>query len=64
MHFRGKGFEYRAIYPTGEKEDLLAVPHYDFNWQLTYELAQPKLLPSGDGDRLHRALRQLAQQPF
>ena len=23
------------------------MPHYDFNWQLTYELAQPKLLPKG-----------------
>ena len=47
MHFRGKSFEYRVTYPTGEKETLLAVPHYDFNWQLTYELAQPKLLPAG-----------------
>jgi hypothetical protein len=47
MHFRGKSFEYRVTYPTGEKETLLAVPHYDFNWQLTYELAQPKLLPKG-----------------
>lgn len=47
MHYRGKDFEYRVIYPTGEKETLLSVPKYDFNWQLTYELAQPKLLPKG-----------------
>jgi hypothetical protein len=47
MHFRGKSFEYRVTYPSGEKETLLDVPHYDFNWQLTYELAQPKLLPKG-----------------
>jgi len=47
MHFRGKSFEYRVTYPSGEKETLLVVPHYDFNWQLTYELAQPKLLPKG-----------------
>ncbi len=47
MHFRGKDFEYRVTYPSGEKETLLEVPHYDFNWQLTYELAQPKLLPKG-----------------
>lgn len=47
MHFRGKDFEYRVTYPSGEKETLLAVPHYDFNWQLTYDLAQPKLLPKG-----------------
>jgi len=47
MHFRGKDFEYRVTYPSGEKETLLNVPNYDFNWQLTYELAQPKLLPKG-----------------
>jgi hypothetical protein len=47
MHFRGKSFEYRVTYPSGEKETLLSVPHYDFNWQLTYDLAQPKTLPKG-----------------
>jgi len=47
MHFRGKSFEYRVTYPNGEKEVLLSVPHYDFNWQLTYDLAQPKKLPKG-----------------
>lgn len=47
MHFRGKDFTYKVTYPTGESETLLAVPHYDFNWQLTYELSQPKLLPKG-----------------
>ena len=47
MHVRGKGFEYRAVYPTGESEVLLSVPRYDFNWQLTYYLEQPKLLPKG-----------------
>ena len=47
MHFRGKDFEYRVTYPSGEKETLLAVPHYDFNWQLEYDLAQPRLLPKG-----------------
>ncbi len=47
MHFRGKSFEYHVTYPTGETETLLAVPHYDFNWQLTYELDKPKMLPKG-----------------
>lgn len=47
MHLRGKDFEYRAVYPTGETEVLLRVPKYDFNWQLSYELAAPKLLPKG-----------------
>ena len=26
---------------------LLSVPHYDFNWQITYELKTPKVLPKG-----------------
>jgi len=47
MHVRGKGFEYRAVYPTGESEVLLRVPKYDFNWQLTYYLDKPKTLPKG-----------------
>lgn len=47
MHLRGKAFEYRAVYPTGETETLLKVPRYDFNWQLFYYLAEPKLLPEG-----------------
>jgi hypothetical protein len=47
MHLRGKAFEYRAVYPSGETEVLLKVPKYDFGWQLWYMLDQPKLLPAG-----------------
>ena len=47
MHTRGKAFRYEALYPDGEKEVLLDVPSYDFNWQTTYELEEPKLLPKG-----------------
>ncbi len=47
MHLRGKSFRYEAIYPDGNREVLLDVPRYDFNWQLTYKLEQPKLLPKG-----------------
>jgi hypothetical protein len=47
MHVRGKSFEYRATYPTGETETLLTLPKYDFNWQLNYYLKEPKLLPKG-----------------
>lgn len=51
MHLRGKSFRYEAIYPDGTQEVLLDVPHYDFNWQLSYVLAEPKLLPKGT--RIH-----------
>ncbi len=47
MHVRGKAFKYEAIYPNGEREVLLNVPQYDFNWQLRYEFAEPKRLPKG-----------------
>jgi hypothetical protein len=47
MHLRGKAFSYRATYPDGRTEILLDVPRYDFNWQLTYYLEEPKLLPRG-----------------
>jgi hypothetical protein len=35
-HVRGKSVQYKLIYPDGREEILLNVPHYDFNWQLTY----------------------------
>ena len=47
MHFRGKAFRFTAEYPDGKKETLLDVPHYDFNWQNAYVLAEPKRLPAG-----------------
>ncbi len=47
MHLRGKAAQYEAIFPSGERQVLLSVPRYDFNWQLTYDLAQPITLPKG-----------------
>jgi hypothetical protein len=47
MHYRGKDYEYRAIYPDGRTEVLLRIPQWDFDWQLTYFLDRPKLLPRG-----------------
>lgn len=47
MHLRGKSIRYEAIFPDGTKETLLHVPRYDFNWQLDYELKEPRLMPKG-----------------
>ena len=47
MHLRGKDFLFRAAYPTGEKQVLLNVPHYDFNWQLVYDPAEDIVMPKG-----------------
>jgi len=47
MHLRGKSFRYEATWPNGEKETLLDVPNYDFNWQTMYRLAEPRAIPKG-----------------
>jgi hypothetical protein len=47
MHGRGKDFEYTAIYPTGEQQVLLSVPHYNWHWQNWYNLSEPVVLPKG-----------------
>jgi peroxiredoxin len=47
MHLRGSWFKFEALYPTGEKETLLSVPRYDFNWQHNYRLKEPKRMPAG-----------------
>lgn len=51
MHLRGKDFLYEAIYPDGNKEILLSVPRYNFNWQSVYRLEKPKAIPKGT--RIH-----------
>ena len=47
MHTRGSAFRYEAVYPDGEREILLDVPTYDFNWQTAYLFKEPKLMPKG-----------------
>jgi len=47
MHVRGKDVTYTIVYPDGREELVLRVPKYDFNWQLNYRLAEPKLMPKG-----------------
>jgi hypothetical protein len=47
MHLRGKDMTIRLVYPAGQSETLLSVPHYDFNWQIIYYLAKPLQLPKG-----------------
>ena len=47
MHVRGKSMQVRAVYADGRTEDLLSVPKYDFNWQITYVLSKTLDLPAG-----------------
>jgi peroxiredoxin len=46
-HFRGSAAEFVAQYPDGHEVVLLNVPKYEFNWQTTYELKTPIVLPAG-----------------
>ncbi|HMN46004.1 MAG TPA: redoxin domain-containing protein [Povalibacter sp.] len=47
MHFRGKRMRFYADYPDGHSEELLNIARYNYNWQLDYELTEPKFVPAG-----------------
>lgn len=46
LHLRGKDYEIRLTYPTGETETLFKGV-WDFNWQVGYQLAKPVPVPKG-----------------
>jgi hypothetical protein len=46
MHLRGKRFEYNILHSDGTSECLLRV-NYNFYWQLSYRLAEPRVLDAG-----------------
>jgi hypothetical protein len=47
MHQRGSAIRYTFHYPDGRDEVVLDVPHYDYDWQWIYQLAEPKEVPAG-----------------
>ena len=47
MHYRGKAFRFSVVYPNQTREVLINVPNYNFAWQPTYRLTEPKFLPAG-----------------
>jgi len=46
MHLRGKDYELRLVYPTGEKQTVYK-GEWNFDWQIGYQLARPIPLPKG-----------------
>jgi hypothetical protein len=64
MHFRGARMEYEAFYPGGGSEMLLSVPHYLFDWQLIYRLAEPKVMPAGTIIRARGAFDNSDRNPY
>jgi mono/diheme cytochrome c family protein len=46
-HFRGSSSQLILETPDGRRSPLLALPHYDFNWQRDYYFAEPISIPAG-----------------
>jgi hypothetical protein len=53
MHLRGKAMRFELETPDGQKEILVSVPDYNFNWQHTYFLSEPLRVPKGSRLSLH-----------
>ena len=46
-HYRATASDLWIEYPDGKMKQLMAVPRYDFNWQLAYTFAEPVKVPAG-----------------
>ena len=46
-HYRGASSQLWIRYPDGKEKLLLALPHYDFNWQRDYAFQEPIAVPAG-----------------
>jgi len=46
-HYRGASQQLILRTPDGKERLLLALPHYDFNWQRDYTFATPVKIPAG-----------------
>ena len=64
MHFRGKRSEVVATSPEGERRSLLHLPRYDFNWQITYELAETLRLQAGTAISVLSTFDNSAANPY
>jgi AhpC/TSA family/Copper type II ascorbate-dependent monooxygenase, C-terminal domain len=62
-HLRGIAFRYELIQTNGAQETLLDMPRYDFNWQLLYDYATPKLIPAGSTIRATAVYDNSADNP-
>ena len=47
MHYRGRSMDFYLELPDGTTELVCSIPKYDFDWQLDYQLAQPRRVPAG-----------------
>lgn len=47
MHVRGRSMKFDILGPDEQRETIASVPRYDFNWQISYQLATPRKIPAG-----------------
>ncbi len=46
-HYRGQAGALDLVLPDGTRKQLINLPRYDFNWQRTYDFAEPVRVPAG-----------------
>ncbi len=61
MHLRGKDYELRAIYPTGETQEIFK-GKWNFDWQVGYRARKTAADAEGHAVGRDRALRQFSEQ--
>lgn len=65
MHLRGRDMVFRAEYPDGEIETLLAIPNYNFDWQQSYRWSSgSRKFPKGTRIRVTARYDNSAFNPF
>jgi mono/diheme cytochrome c family protein len=64
MHYRGKDIGMWSTKPGGERETLLWMPAYDFNWQFTYTFVEPYHAPAGTVFEMVSHHDNSAENPF
>ena len=62
-HYRGRSSTFELELPSGERELLLSVPDYDFNWQTGYEFSEPRHVPAGS-KLIHKTVYDNSSQNF
>lgn len=64
MHLRGKSFRFELVDARGQRQTLLNVPRFDFNWQLRYLPEEPLRLAPGSTVECFATFDNSANNPF
>ena len=65
QHFRGKSIAMSLVRGDGTDEMLVDIPRWDYHWQTSYSLAEPRKVDPGDALRLECHFdNSAANQPF